>query len=309
MPTAAVLLLACLTGMVPVYLQLSGVRPGHRLLNNCCIGAAFYLSPQWSEMAHDESSIVMVLGLLCGELFGAMLRERLLAMLRAGPPPTGSAAQGVGSEDLSVDPVLLTFDNLDSEELYSSIMFVRSERLHVQFCCMSLALLITGCLALNAVVSALVLAVVYGALLLARWHVGHWNDVQQARHAFSAWWSSSSVLACGGLVLTAVRSDPCMDEQMDEVWIGPARPPESAFGRSCLWMFVGVCATHQRLLCLPPIHRLAYRVEVALAATLVNFNPTKGSLCTGAIGQAALGLSMLAFGELLGVCAPASFYR
>ena len=82
-PDVCVFLLAALTGLVPVYLHLMGVHTMHQILNHLAIALAFWTSPQWSAMPHDNSTATMWLSLLIGDLVGMLAREKLLNMLYA----------------------------------------------------------------------------------------------------------------------------------------------------------------------------------------------------------------------------------
>lgn len=92
-PSAAVYTLACMTALVPVYLQLSGVSAAQRLANNLTIAGAFYVCPQWSAMPHNLSSLIMWLALIVGEMVGAHVSSLIFrwiqtpSALRGAPSP------------------------------------------------------------------------------------------------------------------------------------------------------------------------------------------------------------------------------
>jgi hypothetical protein len=78
--------------LVPMYLQLNGISPAQRLLNNLTIAAAFFLSPKWSAMPHNLSSLIMWLALLTGEVVGAHMSSLFLRWIQ-----TPSALRGLAT--------------------------------------------------------------------------------------------------------------------------------------------------------------------------------------------------------------------
>jgi hypothetical protein len=81
-PSAAVYTLACVTALIPVYLQLSGISPAQRFVSNLTVAATFFASPQWSAMPHNLSSVIMWLALLTGEMVGAHMSCLILSWIR-----------------------------------------------------------------------------------------------------------------------------------------------------------------------------------------------------------------------------------
>jgi hypothetical protein len=78
-PSAAVYTLACMTGLVPMYLQLSGVSAAKRIVNNLIIAAT-------------SSSLIIWLALLVGEMVGAHMSSLIMRWIQ-----TPSALRGADS--------------------------------------------------------------------------------------------------------------------------------------------------------------------------------------------------------------------
>lgn len=306
----AVYLLACLTSLVPVYLHLSGVSQAHRIMNSMCIATAFHASPQWSQMPHEASSILMGVALMVGELIGLILVERARPMLLA---VDANEVQPVADDGLRIDPVSSRFDLYTVEEDYVDWAFAQTAgKMHMYASCASAAMLSIHVAASDGLIHCAWLSLPVHVASASIWCT---HDVarnaRQARSTFNKVWLASLLLSVCGAVLVLHRSSAdnvlvCEADELRNVrrwWLSRWTSTDRA-GTCAMAVAHAIASMRHRATVVPPTLLWAYRIGMTVMAVLSHVDGAKDTLCPNVLKEVIIMHCINAFGEMAGTLAP-----
>ena len=312
-PDAAVATLAALTGLVPVYLNLTGVHSVHQVLNNVSIAMAFWLSPQWSAMPHESSTFIMWSGLLCGDLVGTFARQKLVSALvakdariaepRESPssPPSDIPESAERSRRFCMHPFSLAFDDYDCEMEYAiATAFEPASLAHDK-----VVHILMGVAALGGMATAQsawsIMPVLHcvGLVVIRHRHkpmAAEWDAHAAATTAAAAATAELSHHRLGWFLMCGVSALSM------RVWLLPKScPVQTVSGLFCVGSFMALVVVHQWVAGMQRLHRSVSKFAVLLAVAVAHVEPSSETPSnTGMLSDIGLCACFLAFGELVG---------
>ncbi|KAL1504732.1 hypothetical protein AB1Y20_008510 [Prymnesium parvum] len=284
-PSPAVGVLSALTSLVPIYLRLSGTSPLLQTVNNLTVGLTFWLSPRWSQLPHDTTTLIMWSGLLLGDLLGMLAQMRLV--------PTQKKEKAVDASVAYItDPLSLCFNDSRCEAAYVASISESSQPTVQPFCLTLGALALFRAIMSNGSPTPWLEAAAYVLYYLALWRVSSNRrsssmaleaDLEQ-RHRRRL---KLRVLLFAVLLLITFGARECAFSTyaMTEV------------------PHVLLLALHVPLewvICVPPLHRKLNKCLHLMYVVLSHVDWHSSSLVDGALLHFMLHFCCLAFGQLVG---------